>query len=74
MNYTRISQVDLAGGALTLEKSSTGGVPQAGVEIRIDKKLSFNIDGKKVQWRTDVFRPATRSGTSWSNVSFVPLG
>lgn len=62
VNYTRISNVNLAGGAVTLEKSSTGGVLQAGVDIPLGKKLSFNIDVKKVQLRTDVFLAGNKIG------------
>jgi outer membrane protein len=55
VNYTRITNVNLASGAAGLEKSSVGGVLQAGLDIPIDKKLSFNIDVKKVYLRSDVF-------------------
>ena len=55
VNYTRITNVNLASGTAGLEKSSVGGVLQAGLDIPIDKKLSFNIDVKKVYLRSDVF-------------------
>ena len=54
VNYTRITNVNLSSNA-SLEKSSVGGVLQAGLDIPIDKKLSFNIDVKKVYLRSDVF-------------------
>ena len=55
VNYTRITNVNLASGAAGLDNSSVGGVLQAGLDIPIDKKLSFNIDVKKVYLRSDVF-------------------
>lgn len=55
VNYTRITSVNLASGTAGLEKSSVGGVLQAGLDIPIDKQLSFNIDVKKVYLRSDVF-------------------
>lgn len=55
VNYTRITNVNLASGTAGLEKSSVGGVLQAGLDIPIDKQLSFNIDVKKVYLRSDVF-------------------
>jgi outer membrane protein len=61
VNYTRITNVNLASNA-SLEKSSVGGVLQAGLDIPIDKKLSFNIDVKKVYLRTDVFLDSANVG------------
>ena len=60
VNYTRITNVNL--GTAGLEKSSFGGVLQAGLDIPIDKKLSFNIDVKKVYLRSDVFSGSTNIG------------
>jgi outer membrane protein len=54
INYTRISSVDLLNGAATLEKSSVGLALQAGVDFKIDKNWSINLDVKKVQIRSDV--------------------
>jgi outer membrane protein len=62
MNYTRITNVNLASGTAGLEKSSVGGVLQAGLDIPIDKKLSFNIDVKKVYLRSDVFLAGANVG------------
>ena len=61
VNYTRITNVNLASNA-SLEKSSVGGVLQAGLDIPIDKKLSFNIDVKKVYLRSDVFLSSVNVG------------
>jgi len=70
VNYTRISNVDLAGGALDLEKSSWGLALQAGVDYKIDKNWSLNLDVKKVQIRSDLSIAAT--GTQISQVKVDP--
>lgn len=54
INYTRISSVNLLNGAATLEKSSVGLALQAGVDFKIDRNWSINLDVKKVQIRSDV--------------------
>lgn len=53
INYTRFSSIDLPAG-VTIKKSSVGAALQVGVDVPIDKTLSFNIDVKKVQIATDV--------------------
>ncbi|MBS1187030.1 MAG: hypothetical protein H6R04_1048 [Burkholderiaceae bacterium] len=52
INYTRIWDVNLGG--LKLEQSSIGGALQAGVDFKLDKHWSINLDVKKVQIRSDV--------------------
>lgn len=54
VNYTRISSVKLLGGAGDLENHSFGLALQAGVDFKIDKNWSINLDVKKVQIRSDV--------------------
>ncbi|MFZ6800731.1 OmpW/AlkL family protein [Undibacterium sp. Di24W] len=54
VNYTNISQVKLLAGKGGLENDSFGLSLQAGVDFKIDKNWSFNIDVKKVQIRSDV--------------------
>ena len=54
VNYTRISSVKLLGGAGDLENNSFGLALQAGVDFKIDKNWSINLDVKKVQIRSDV--------------------
>jgi outer membrane protein len=54
VNYTRISNVNLLGGAGNLENSSVGFALQAGVDYRLDKNWSLNLDIKKVQIRSDL--------------------
>lgn len=53
INYTRFSSVDLPDG-VSIKKDSWGAAVQVGVDVPIDKTLSFNFDVKKVQIATDV--------------------
>ena len=54
INYTLISKVDILNGAGRLEHDSVGAALQAGVDFRIDKQWSVNLDVKQVQIRSDV--------------------
>ncbi len=54
VNYTRFSNVHLLNGAGDLEKNSFGYALQAGVDFKLDKNWTFNLDIKKVQIRTDL--------------------
>lgn len=69
VNYTNISAVNLLGGKGGLESNSFGLSLQAGVDFKIDKNWSFNIDVKKVQIRSDV----KISGAKVSAVKVDPL-
>jgi outer membrane protein len=53
LNYTRFMSVDLPTG-LSIDKNSFGLAVQAGADFALDKKLSLNVDVKKVQLRTDL--------------------
>ncbi|KIF80201.1 OmpW/AlkL family protein [Noviherbaspirillum autotrophicum] len=71
VNYTRISSVDLnvpGVGPLSLDSNSFGLALQAGVDFKLDKNWSINLDVKKVQIRSDV----TAGGTKISNVQVDP--
>lgn len=61
VNYTRISKVRLLGGAGDLENDSWGFALQAGVDYKIDRNWSINLDVKKVQIRSDVFVGGARA-------------
>lgn len=63
VNYTKISSVDIAGGAGDLKSSSTGASLQAGLDIPLDKKWSINMDVKKVYIKSDVFVGGVNKGT-----------
>jgi outer membrane protein len=54
VNYTLISSVSLLNGAGSLEHDSVGLALQAGVDFKLDKNWSINLDVKKVQIRSDV--------------------
>lgn len=54
VNYTLMSKVDLLGGQGSLEHDSVGLALQAGADIALDRRWSFNVDVKKVQIRSDV--------------------
>lgn len=55
VNYTRISTVNIANGAYTLDNHSYGAAYQFGVDIPLDKQWSLNIDYKKVYIKSDVY-------------------
>ncbi|MET3133678.1 outer membrane protein [Oxalobacteraceae bacterium GrIS 1.11] len=69
VNYTNISKVELLNGAGSLEHNSWGLALQAGVDYKIDKNWSLNLDVKKVQIRSDVMV----GGVKVSNVKIDPL-
>lgn len=71
INYTRFYDVNLGGGAFTVEKNSWGGALQAGVDIPLNSKLFLNIDVKKVWIDTDVKVAAT--GTVAANLKINPV-
>jgi len=69
INYTNISSQNLLGGVVTLEHKSFGGALQAGVDFKIDKNWSINLDLKKVWISSDVYI----EGTKVSNAQLNPL-
>ena len=54
VTYTLFSKTNLANKTLGLEHSSWGFALQAGVDYKLDKNWSLNLDIKKVQIRTDL--------------------
>lgn len=56
VNYTLFSKnnITVGGSKLGLEHDSLGFALQAGLDIKLDKNWSLNVDVKKVQIRTDV--------------------
>jgi len=66
LNYTHISDVDIAGGSVNLEKDRFGPVIQAGLDVPINDAWSFNADAKKVWLSTDA------SGAASGNVDIDP--
>ena len=55
VNYTRISTVNIANGAYTLDNHSYGAAYQFGVDIPLDKQWSLNVDYKKVYLKSNVY-------------------
>lgn len=68
INFTRISSVHLLNGAGDLENHSVGLALQAGVDFKIDKNWSLNLDVKRVNIRSDV----TVAGAVVSKVKVDP--
>ena len=69
INYTRISKVKLLNGAGDLENDSVGLAFQAGVDYKIDKNWSLNLDVKRINIRSDV----TIGGVKASTVKVDPV-
>lgn len=65
VNYTRFSAVklDVGGTPVTIEKSSRGVAFQVGCDFPITKDISFNVDFKKINIRTDASLGGTPIGT-----------
>lgn len=59
INYTRFSSVNLAGGALTIDRHSVGAALQVGVDFQLAENLLVNFDIKKVYMDTEVKNAAT---------------
>ena len=55
LNYTRFSDVDLADGAIKMEKDSWGLALQVGFDYRLSKSLYVNFDAKKVQIDSNLY-------------------
>lgn len=73
INYTRFSSVDLPAG-VSIKKSSVGAALQVGVDVPIDKTLSFNLDVKKVQIATKVSVGGTERGEFKVDPLLVGIG
>jgi outer membrane protein len=71
LNFTLISDVKLANGALDLDKSSLGLAAQAGVDFKVAKNCYINLDVKYVQLKTDVKVAAT--GAKVTTVKVDPM-
>ncbi|MGZ8290201.1 MAG: OmpW/AlkL family protein [Telluria sp.] len=68
VNFTRLSSVKLLGGTGDLESNSVGMAVQAGIDFRIGKQWSVNLDVKRVNIRSDVMA----SGATISHVKVDP--
>ena len=70
LNFTLISDVKLASGALDLSKSSLGAALQVGVDCKVAKNCFINLDAKYVQLKSDV---KTAAGAKVTTVKVDPL-
>lgn len=68
VNFTRLSSVKLLGGTGDLESNSVGLALQAGIDFKIDKHWSINLDIKRVNIRSDVMA----GGATISSVKVDP--
>jgi outer membrane protein len=71
INYTHFSAVNLGGGTLDVEKKSWGTAVQLGADFPITKDLSFNVDFKKIDIRTDVTQKS--DGANLGTVKVDPV-
>jgi outer membrane protein len=69
VNYTLFSKTNLANKTLRLEHDSWGFAVQAGVDYKLDKNWSLNLDIKKVQIRSDL----NLNGTTVSKLKLDPV-
>jgi outer membrane protein len=74
LNYTHFSNVDILGGAATIDKNSYGLAVGAGFDYEIQKNIYFNLDVKKVQIRTDVSVGGANQGTFKVDPLLVGVG
>jgi outer membrane protein len=71
INYTRFYDINLLGGAATVDNSSWGGALQIGADFPINKTFFVNIDIKKIWIDTDVKLAAT--GATVTNFKINPI-
>ena len=71
INYTRFYDINLGGGAFTVDKNSWGGALQAGFDYGLTKDMFLNFDIKKIWIDTNVKSSAT--GAVVTNIEIDPL-
>jgi outer membrane protein len=74
LNYTQITQVNLLDGGANINSHNWGSALQAGVDFPIDKNLSFNIDFKKVNLKTDVYVGGVNKGVLKLDPTLIGVG
>ncbi|HEX8611839.1 MAG TPA: OmpW family outer membrane protein [Telluria sp.] len=74
INYTRISKVKLLNGAGDLESDSVGLAVQAGVDFKIDKNWSLNLDVKRINIRSDVMIGGAKVSTVKVDPVLIAVG
>ena len=68
VNYTTFSKVDLGNGTISLDHSSFGYALQGGVDYKLTKNWSLNLDVKYVEMRSNVYA----GGATVSNIQINP--
>jgi len=68
INYTNFSKVSLGSGTITLDNSSVGYALQGGIDYKLDKNWSLNLDVKYVEMRSNVYA----GGATISNIQINP--
>jgi outer membrane protein len=71
LNYTRFYDVNLGGGAFTVDRNSWGGALQAGADVQLGRNLFLNFDIKKIWIDTDV--KVTATGATAASLKINPL-
>lgn len=74
VNLTHLSSVKLLGGAGDLESNSVGLAVQAGIDFKIDKQWSVNLDLKRVNIRSDVFAAGAKISAVKVDPTMVSIG
>jgi outer membrane protein len=74
VNYTRFSNVNVLGGAVTTKATSWGLALQAGVDIPVAKNLYLNIDVKKVNLGTDIYAGGVNHGSFKVDPTLLGVG
>ncbi len=74
VNFTRLSSVKLLGGTGDLESNSVGLALQAGIDFKIDKQWSINLDVKRVNIRSDVMAAGVKISAIKVDPTLVSVG
>lgn len=74
VNFTRLSSVKLLGGTGDLESKSVGLALQAGIDYKIDKQWSINLDVKRVNIRSDVMAAGAKISSVKVDPTLVSVG
>jgi outer membrane protein len=77
VNFTKISKENItvtSANDTHLENNSIGFALQAGVDIPLTKQVSFNVDVKKIQLKSDVYVGGSNVGTLKLDPVLVGVG
>jgi len=74
VNYTLFSSVNLAGGAIDIDRSSVGPSFQVGWDVKMENAWFLNFDIKKIYVKTDVKDAATGNKLTTLHIDPVVIG